>query len=748
LFQLSVDQPFANSDHNTVNFTLTAAVENTQPVLQPTKKYLWTNADYPSMVNYLYGYDWYALLSVNLTPDDIWNAFCGVVNDTIDMFVPFTFIAKTTSRHTARPKAKVYPVGIIQLQNHKRKLWRRCKDKSAANLPQLINEYREACQNCGIAIRQYEVQIERDIISSNNLGQFYKYINGKLTCHSGIGTLLNSAGDVVTNDEDKANLLNDYFSSVWTNDDGQLPAFCNRTKNNASIDSVSFTADSIYAAARNVKPKTTKDPDGFSSVLMVKLIPALCIPLALIFSSFLSVGKVPSSWKCATVTPIFKKGLASDTANYRPISVTSVFGKLMERVIASHILQYLNKSNLIHKDQHGFLSGKSTTTNLLESVNDWTIAIDNKNSVTVAYVDFAKAFDSVSHPKLFHKLKAYGITGNLLAWIEDLLTGRTQRVKVGIALSLLSFIRSGVIQGSSIGFLLFLMFINDLIEIFENEVRIKMFADDLKIYTVITTSSDENMLQQNLNRLSIWATEWQLPIAIRKCHILQIGRCLLDPFEFSIDQTVIDPVLSISDLGVTVDQTLTFWKHIQTITSKAHARANLIIRCFISRDTHSLINAFKVYVRPLLEYCSTVWSPYTLKGISAVEQVQRRFTKRLRGMYWLSYTQRLEKLNLETLELRRLRADLILTYKIVFGITHINAAELFTLTNNDRLRGHQYKLVIQRRNTDVRKYYFALRVVNSWNNLPQDKISFSNIINFKRSLKCVDLSKYLKYCTE
>jgi len=117
-------------------------------------------------------------------------------------------------------------------------------------------------------------------------------------------------------------------------------------------------------------------------------------------------------------------------------------------------------------------------------------------------------------------------------------------------------------------------------------------------------------------------------------------------------------------------------------------------------------------------------------------------------MYWLSCTQRLEKLNLETLELRILRADLVFTYKILFGIAHINAAELFTLTNNDRLRGHQYKPVIQHSNTNLRKYYFALLVVNAWNNLPQYKISFSSIINFKRSLKCVDLTKYLKYCTE
>ena len=206
-----------------------------------------------------------------------------------------------------------------------------------------------------------------------------------------------------------------------------------------------------------------------------------------------------------------------------------------------------------------------------------------------------------------------------------------------------------------------------------------------------------------------------------------------------------DAVASINDLGVTVDQSLTFWEHIQNITVKAHARANLIIRCFISRDSNSLVKAFKTYVRPLLEYCSTVWSPSSMKGINAIELVQRRFTKRLSGMKQLSYAQRLQQLKLDTLEVRRMRADLILTYKILFGLVKVEATDIFTVSTTTQLRGHQYKLFLPRSNTEIRKHSFAVRTITLWNELPADTISFDNINGFKRSINRLDFSNYTNY---
>ncbi len=435
----------------------------------------------------------------------------------------------------------------------------------------------------------------------------------------------------------------------------------------------------------------------------------------------------------------------TDPANYRPISLTSVFCKLMERIIVDNLLAYLLANNLINKHQHGFLSGKSTETNLLESINDWTISIENKNSQTVAYIDFARAFDSVCHSKLLVKLESYGIKGSVLNCIADFLSHRSHCTRVGQTKSDILNIRSGVVQGSVLGPTLFLLYINDVIDVFTNAVKIKLFADDLKLYTSIKSADDQNNLQNNLNKLAEWADNWQLQISNTKCNIANIGcKAISNNFSYSLNNFKIGVVSEVSDLGVIIDSNLKFSNHINKIVSKAHVRANLILRCFHSRNTASLIKAFTTYARPLLEYCSTVWSPFLIKDITSIESVQRRFTKRLPGYYNLTYPQRLHKLQLESLEMRRLRYDLTLTYKIVFGLIHTDLEDLFVRKSSGiNLRGHIHKLYLNSSKAPCRLHFFSNRVINIWNNLPIDTTDFSNITRFKRTLTSVYL---LRWC--
>jgi len=144
----------------------------------------------------------------------------------------------------------------------------------------------------------------------------------------------------------------------------------------------------------------------------------------MLFQSFMSVGKIPLEWKSAVITPLYKKGVSSDPSNYRPVSLTSVFSKLMERVLVLDLIRptYLQSNNVINKQQHGFLKKRCTATNLL-SLNDWTLNIENGRRQAVAYIDFAKAFDSVCHDKLLAKMRQYGIGGPLLEWIGDFFDG-------------------------------------------------------------------------------------------------------------------------------------------------------------------------------------------------------------------------------------------------------------------------------------------------------------------------------------
>ena len=501
------------------------------------------------------------------------------------------------------------------------------------------------------------------------------------------------------------------------------------------------------AAIKQLKLGGAGGPDGFPPRVFKKL--AVCIkdPLSLIFTSFMSVGQLPRDWKHAVVTPVYKSGAASSASNYRPISLTCVACKLMERVIVKQTLGFLRKHGVINAHQHGFLSGRSTTTNLLESVNDWTLAINDRKSVGAVYIDYKRAFDCVSHSKLLLKLRSYGISGQLFNWIANFLQNRTQQTRVGSSLSNITDLTSGVVQGSVIGPLLFVLFINDVACLFNDSSCVcKLYADDLKLYTVLESKVDCDKLQSKLNEICVWSDTWQLKISYKKCNFMYIGNtdCRVNML---LNDNVLQLVSDVKDLGVTVDAHLTFNKHIDQVVARAFIRSNLIHKCFVSRDVPTLLRAFLVYVRPVLEYASCVWSPYHVEQIKQIESVQKRFTKRLKGFETHDYKSRMSLLGIESLEIRRLKQDLIFTYKIVFGLVNNAASDLFTLTssvNVNRTRGHAYKLFPHQNRIDVRKHFFSERVINTWNSLPAETKHFSSLPVFKRFLRDVDLRKINK----
>ena len=189
-----------------------------------------------------------------------------------------------------------------------------------------------------------------------------------------------------------------------------------------------------YCIAK-LKAKSSAGPDGFPALLFKKLLHCLAYPLSVMFDGIFQFGEIPCVWKKAIVIPIFKKGSSSDPGNYRPISLTCICCKLFEACIKAQLIPYLFEHNMISSSQHGFLAKKSTCTNLLECLCDWSGNLDKHAATLVAYIDFAKAFDSVSLPKLMHKLPSYGLAGNLLSCIKAFLTNRSQRVRVGSSFS-------------------------------------------------------------------------------------------------------------------------------------------------------------------------------------------------------------------------------------------------------------------------------------------------------------------------
>ena len=353
--------------------------------------------------------------------------------------------------------------------------------------------------------------------------------------------------------------------------------------------------------------------------------------------------------------------------------------KLFEKIVKNHLLTYLEEHSFISKNQHGFLSNHSTTTNLLETLNDWTRALEQHQFVKILYIDFEKAFDRVSVPKLLYKLKAVGVSGNLFSCLESFLTHRTQAVRVGEALSDFLPVESGVPQGSVLGPFLFLLFINDLPDVVEGTTKTKLFADDLKAYDLFNVLDANEGFQLTINQIIEWSESWQLKLSTSKCgSLLIIGNLKYDDGqELVINDAKLCHFKSVKDLGVIVDNRLCFGEHIDSIVCKAKQRMYLVFKSFKNRDVNLMVFAYKVYILPLIDYCSPIWSPFKLHDIDRIEKVQRSFTKKLAGLKLLSYSERMLICNLPSLELRRLWSDLILCFKIVHKHIALDFDEFF-----------------------------------------------------------------------
>ena len=372
--------------------------------------------------------------------------------------------------------------------------------------------------------------------------------------------------------------------------------------------------------------------------------------------------------------------------------------------------------------------------------------LKKKQFIKVLYVDFEKAFDKVSVQKLLHKLNGFGVTGNIFECIKSFLTNRRQSVRIASVQSSFQQVISGVPQGSVLGPFLFLLFINDLPDIFDNSVSAKLFADDLKAYDIFNTLEDGDKIQSALNNLIEWSNKWQLNLSVSKCgSLLVVGKSSFeDTHKLTVNGDTLNIFHSTKDLGVFIDSHLSFSEHISGIISKANQRIYLLLKTFRNRSIKLMIFAFKVYILPLLEYCSPVWSPFKLNDVDRIEKVQRSFTKKLEGLKTLTYSERLVACELPSLELRRLRADLLLCFKIVHNLIAIDFNDFFELEQSQyNTRGHKFKLRIPKIHNTLRKNFFSVRILPVWNYLSSEIVSSSCCASFKMQLLSVDLSKFL-----
>ena len=409
--------------------------------------------------------------------------------------------------------------------------------------------------------------------------------------------------------------------------------------------------------------------DGISPRLLKEIVDDISVPLAIAFNLSIQNGIVPREWKNANIIPIFKKGSRCKSENYRPVRLTSVICKLLESLLRDHMVDFLTRHNLINQTQHGFLKGRSCLTNLLDFMEHISKWADDGSPVDVIYLDFQKAFDKVPHQRLLIKLKSHGMGESVVNWVRDWLSGRKQRVVVEGEESSWRPVISGVPQGSVLGPILFLIYINDL----ENEIgsNILKFADDTKMFRRVESQEDRHQLQSDLNKLVKWAEKWQMLFNKDKCKCLHIGQANAKN-NYLMNNTVLLSTEREKDVGVVVSSDMKVSEQCGIAARKGNQILGLIRRNIAYRDKRLIIPLYMSLVRPHLEYCIQAWRPRMRKDIDKLERVQRRATRLISEISQLSYEERLQQCRLTTLETRRIRGDQIEVFKIMHGYEGLN----------------------------------------------------------------------------
>ena len=500
------------------------------------------------------------------------------------------------------------------------------------------------------------------------------------------------------------------------------------SQHNQFLKHITVTEEDVLTLLKKIDPYKSPGDDNIHPMILKQCAEELCGPLTKFFNLSISMGVTPDAWKSATVTPLHKGGLKDQTDNYRPISLTSQVCKLLEKIIRKRIMSYMVENSLLSEHQHGFCEKKSCLTNLLESLEYITGCIDEGIAVDELFMDFRKAFDKVSHEQLLYKLDKMGVKGILLRWIESFLQNRKQRTKVGKQYSQWTQITSGVPQGSVIGPLLFLVYINDLPSLLQSHC--KLFADDSKIYGKVNTPEGCQQLQNDLTRASDWAREWKMVFHPEKSHVIHYGTHN-NKFQYTLGENNIAAVDEEKDLGITISSDLKWAKHIADVVSKANRMVGLVKHTFTFMDKDMFLTLYKTLIRPLLEYNPQIWSPHYLKDISALEKVQRRATRMVPEISHMEYEERLKTLKLYPLQKRRTRGDMITTYKIINGLIDVSPEICPLATNTTSTRSHGLQLLRKVCKTDMRHNFYTQRIAEPWNKLHNTTVYSPTVNSFK-----------------
>ena len=550
--------------------------------------------------------------------DTDWDCFKKTITAMCDQFIP-----KKTIKEIKQPPWLKRE--IVRLLRQKRAAWRRYQNsKLEADLQSFKLVQKKVKNSIKRAKHNHEIQISKN--AKKNPKLFYSYLSNKKQNRIHVGPLNQGDGGLCDDSQEMAEMFNRHYAKVFTEEDANLPP------NPPPIDcpemsDIHFSPYMVTEVLKKLKNSSSPGPDEISQRVLKETADEISLPLSILFEKSMQSGVVPMDWRTANVVPIYKSGPKGEPVNYRPISLTSVVVRVMERILKIKMLLHLKENRLINPSQHGFLPKKSTSTNLNAYLEYMTKKLDEGQAVDVLYLDFSKAFDKVPHKRLIQKLKAHNFSKSLITWITAWLNGRKQRVLVNGTYSEWLNVVSSVVQGSVLGPILFVVYINDIDTcIGTKEGIMSKFADDTKVAKVVKDTKTAAEMQEVMQNLETWCEKWGMVFNIKKCCILHFGHRNMQQ-QYKMSGQILESHTSQRDLGVMISNDCLPGAQCALAAKKANQVLGQVSRSFSCKNKDVMLQIYKVFIRPHLEYAVTSWSPWQRKDVETLEKIQHRATR-------------------------------------------------------------------------------------------------------------------------
>ena len=606
-----------NSDHDIV--LLDTNLISRPP--KPTKRkiYLWKQADIQGIQDDLAVFESTICEDSPVSVEDMWSSFKAEIHTIIDERVP----SKMTQARQSHPWMNRSIRRAIRRKQRAHKRSRRTGTKKDKD------RYKKLQAEVQFEVRSAHKHYMQDVVSDSykeNPKKFWSYIKSTGQESAGVSPLKNEDGFLKSDNQSKANILNSQFESAYTKEDtSSLPD--KGPSPHPEMPDIAVNWKGVPKLLKGLKSFKATGPDSIPAFILKAAADQLSPILTRLYQTSFDTGQIPSDWREAWIVPVFKKGDRHKAANYRPVSLTSITCKLLEHIIHSNVMAHFDKYKILKDNQHGFRKRCSCETQLIVTIQEIAPKLSKGEQVDVILLHFAKAFDKVPHSRLLYKLDYYGVRGKTNTWIKAFLTDRKQQVLLEGTHSNRADVLSGVPQGTVLGPLLFLAYINDLPDSLRSSDA-RLFADDSLLYRTVNGAKDNALLQEDLSALEEWERIWQMSFNPSKCSVIRIttGRRKKKVYHssYTLHGQKLEVVDSSKYLGVKVTSDLTWSSHIADVAGKANRSLGFLRRIFKQCTKEVKAATYSTMVRPVLDYASSVWDPHLQSDIKTLEQVQRR----------------------------------------------------------------------------------------------------------------------------